>query len=98
MTFVAGDTRATPSNQKAASVDASLQNAYDHLGDDGVQYALENDNAVEIALNAIAVDWDAHLRGDAEAASSLLTVKPAGMSNLPPPWALDAGRARSKAV
>jgi hypothetical protein len=84
--------------QQATACDAILKAAFDAWGEDGVQWALENDTAVEIGLNAIAVDWDAQLHGDTHAAASLLAAKPAGMTDMLPTWALEKGRNVSKAL
>jgi hypothetical protein len=84
--------------QKCTAVDSTLEAAFSHGGSDGVEWMLRNDVATEISLNSLACEWDIQLHGDAAAAASLLAVRPAGMNDLLPQWALGQGRLQSRDV
>jgi hypothetical protein len=84
--------------QKCALVDAALKRAFRERGDAGVEDLLRTDEGLEIALNSLACEWDLQLHGDAAATASLLAVRPPGMSDLLPQWAVDAGRTASRDV
>jgi len=84
--------------QKCALVDAALSRAYRERGDVGVEDLLRTDEGIEIALNSLACEWDLQLHGDPAATASVLAVRPPGMADLLPQWAVDAGRTQSRDV
>ena len=80
------------------ATDAGIQEAFARGGDDGVNNYLRTSDSAEICLNAIGVEWNILLHGDAAAAASQLAAKPPGMSDLLPPAVIQAGLDASKSL
>jgi hypothetical protein len=78
--------------QSLEGADTTLREALAYGGEAAVDWVLDNNNQVEIAVNGLAVEWDVLLHGDSAAAAANLAVRPPGQADLLPSWALESGR------
>jgi len=78
--------------QSLEGADTTIREARNYGGEDAVNYVLDSNNQLEIAINGMAVEWDVLLHGDSAAAAANLAVRPPGQSDLLPNWALESGR------